>query len=55
MEYQKIMNLLDNTNTQPSKFIRESWIEINDQSQGTYNTEKIKLKATNVKAKSLWL
>ena len=30
MEYQKIINLLDNTSNKPSKFKRKNWIEIND-------------------------
>ena len=38
MEYQKIINLLGNTANQLSKFITKNWIEINDQSNGTYNT-----------------
>ena len=38
MEYQKIVNLLDNTSNQPSKFRTKNWFEINDQSRGTYNT-----------------
>ena len=38
MEYQKIRNLLENTSNQPSKFRTKNWIEINDQSRGTYNT-----------------
>ena len=37
MEYQKIRNLLDNTSNQPSKFRTKNWIEINDESRGTYN------------------
>ena len=28
MEYQKIINLLDNTSNQPSKFKTKNWIEI---------------------------
>ena len=36
-EYQKIINLLDNTPNQPSKFRRKNWFEINDESRGTYN------------------
>ena len=36
MEYQKIINLLGNTANQLS--ITKNWIEINDQSNGTYNT-----------------
>ena len=30
MEYQKIMNLLNNTPNQPSKFRTKNWIKIND-------------------------
>ena len=37
MEYQKIINLLDNTPNQPSKFKKKKRIEINDDSRGTYN------------------
>ena len=38
MEYQKIINLLDNTPNQPTKFATKNWVEINDESCGTYNT-----------------
>ena len=37
MKYQKIINLLDNTPNQWSKFRTKYWIEINDQSRGVYN------------------
>ena len=37
MEYQKIMNLLDNAPNQLSKFKTKNGIEINDQSRGVYN------------------
>ena len=30
MTYQKIINLLDNTPNQPSKFRPKNWVEIND-------------------------
>ena len=36
MKYQKIINLLDNTQNQPSKFRTKYWVEINDDSCGTY-------------------
>ena len=36
MEYQKIANLLDNTSNQPFKFRIKNWVEINDESRGTY-------------------
>ena len=38
MEYQKIINLLDNTPNQPTKFRTKQWVEINDKLRGTYNT-----------------
>ena len=31
MEYQKIINLLHNTPNLPTKFMKKSWIEINDE------------------------
>ena len=37
MEYQKIANLIDDASNQPSKFRTKSWLEINDESRGTYN------------------
>ena len=37
-EYQKLINLLDNTPDQLSKSRTKIWIEINDQSRGLYNT-----------------
>ena len=37
MEYQEIINLLDNTPNQSSKFKTKNWIEINDQWRGVYN------------------
>ena len=36
---QKIINLLDNTPNQPSKFKTKNWVEINDESQETYNED----------------
>ena len=38
MEDQKIINLLGNIPNQPSKFRTKNWVEINDESRGTYNT-----------------
>ena len=37
MEQQKVINLLDNTSNQPTKFITKNQAEINDGSRGTYN------------------
>ena len=41
MEYQKITNLIEDTSNQPSKFRTKNWIEINDESRGTYNVKSI--------------
>ena len=42
MEYQNIINLLENASNQPSKFRTKNWVEVNDESRGTYsaNTNK---------------
>ena len=51
MEYQKIINLLDNISKQPSKFRRKNWVEINDESRGAYNTiSQTKFKTTMLKS-----
>ena len=39
MQYQKIINSLDNTRNQPSKFKTKNWVKINDESQGTYSKD----------------
>ena len=39
MEYQKIINLLDNTKNEPSKFKAKNWVDINDESRETYNED----------------
>ena len=53
MEHQKIINLLDNTPNQPSKFRTKNWVE-NNYSRGTYNTNsQIKFK-TSMFMSSLW-
>ena len=47
MKYQKITNLLDITPNQPTKFRAKSWVEINDNSRGTYSTNsQIKFKTS---------
>ena len=53
MEYQKTINLLDNTPNQPNKFRTKNWVEINDQSRATYNTNsQVKFKTSMLKAHS---
>ena len=51
MEQQKIINLLDNTRNEPSKFRTKNWVEINDNVRGAYNTNcQIKLKSSMLKS-----
>ena len=51
MEYQKIAILIDDTSNQPSKFRTRNWVEINDESRGTYNVNsQIKFKTTMLKS-----
>ena len=51
MEYQKIINLLENTPNQPSKFRTKNWVEINDESRGTYNANsQIKFKTSKLRS-----
>ena len=51
MEYQKIINLPDNTSNQPSKLRTKNWFETNDQSRGVYNTNSdIGFKTTMLKS-----
>ena len=50
MEYQKIINLLDNTPNQLTKFRTKNCVEKNDDASGTYNTNtQIKLKNSMLK------
>ena len=41
MENQKTANLLDSASNQPSKFRTRNWVEINDESRGTYTSNEI--------------
>ena len=50
MEYQKIAKLLDSASNQPPKFITRNWIEINDESRGTYTSNDIKFKTTMLRS-----
>ena len=40
MEYQKITDLLGNVPNQPSKFRTKYWVEINNESRGTYSVNR---------------
>ena len=44
MEYQKMINLSDNTTNQSSEFRTRNWVEINDESRGKYDSSSIKFK-----------
>ena len=46
MEYQKIANLLNDDSDQPSKCRTRKWIEINDESRGSYTSNDIRFKTT---------
>ena len=51
MEYQKIIILWHNTSKEPSKFRTKSWLETNDESGRTSNTNvQIKFKTTMLKS-----
>ena len=51
MEYQKIANLIDDASNQSSKFRTKNWLEINDESRGTYNgNSQIKFKTRMLKS-----
>ena len=53
MEYKK--NLWDNTTNEESKFRTKNWVEINDESKGTYNmSNQIELK-TLVKSNQIYV
>ena len=51
MEYQKIITLSDNASNQRFKFRAKNWVEINDESKGTYSIgSQIKFKTTMLKS-----
>ena len=51
MEYQKTANLLDTGSNQPSKFRTRNWVEVNDESRGTYTSNDIKFKTAMLRSK----
>ena len=50
MEYQKMANLLGSVSNQPSKFRTRNWVEINDESRGTYTGNDIRFKTTMLRS-----
>ena len=51
MEYQKIINLLENTSNLATKFRTKKWVEINDESRGTYKQDdQIRFKSSMLRS-----
>ena len=50
MEYQRIINLLDDTTNEPSKFRTRNWVETNDQSKGKYDNSNIRFKTSMIRS-----
>ena len=50
MEYQKIINLLDDTTNQPSKFRTRNWVKINDESKGRYFNSNIRFETSMIRS-----
>ena len=50
MEYQKIVNLLESTSDNLSKFRTRNWVEINDESRGNYANSDIRFKTTMLRS-----
>ena len=48
-----MINLLDNASSQPSKFRTRNWVEINNESRGTYTGNSIKFKTAMLRF-NLW-
>ena len=50
MEYQKIINLSDDTSDQPFRFRTGNWIEINVESKGRYDNSNIRFKTSIIRS-----
>ena len=51
MEYQKAMNLSDNSQNEPFKFRTRNWVKIYDESRGTYkDSNQIKFKTSMIRS-----
>ena len=50
MKYQKILNLLDDTTNQSSKFRTRNWVEINYESKGRYDNSNIRFKTFMIRS-----
>ena len=50
MDYQKIVNLLDDTANLPSKFRARNCVEVNDESKRKYDNNSIRFKASVIRS-----
>ena len=50
MEYQKNIDLLDDTTNQPSKIRTRKWIKMNDESKGRYDNNNIRFKTSMMRS-----
>ena len=50
MEYQKRINLLEDTTNHPSNFRTKNWVETNDESKGKYDNSNIRFKISMVRS-----
>ena len=50
MEYQKLINLLDNTTNQPSKLRTRNWVEINDEQKEKCDNSNIRIKTSMIRS-----
>ena len=50
MKYEKVIDLLQNTSNQPSKFKKNNWVEINDEPRGTYDEGQMRFKTSMLRS-----
>ena len=50
MEYKKIINILDNSTNQPSKFRIRNWVKINNELKGKYDNSNIRFKTSMIRS-----
>ena len=50
MQYQKIINLLDDTRNQLSKFRTTNWVEIDDKSKGRFDNSNIRFNTSMIRS-----
>ena len=50
MQYQNIINLLDDATNQPSKFRARNWVETNDESKVNYGNSNIRFQTAMISA-----